>query len=68
VDIVAIDDSKLDTVISTPTQSYEVEFNRKDPLVIRAGASVRAFGLHWFADVGVVGEEYVRLGTALVFF
>lgn len=66
-DVAVYEDAELDTPISTSTVSYDIEFERRDPFSIMAGASVRKLGIHWFADLSVIGEDSLRLGAALVF-
>ena len=66
-EIILYGDAALDSPISTSTQTYKVSFDRKDPFSITAGVSVEQWGLHWFTDLSLIGEDSLRLGAAVVF-
>jgi len=65
--VIVLEDAALDTPISTPALSYEIEFERTDPFSVTAGLSIRQWGIHWFTDLSVIGEDSLRVGAALVF-
>jgi hypothetical protein len=67
LEVVALENTELDALIATPNASYEIEFDRTDPFSATAGLSVKQWGIHWFTELSVIGEDSIRVGAALVF-
>ena len=65
--MVLVDSVDMDGSIVAGTQSFDIEFNRSDPIMLTGGAGVKLWGVHWFTDISLIGEEYVRLGAAWIF-
>jgi len=63
----ALEDAKLEPGIPANAATYGVDLERANPLLLTAGGSIKASGVHWRLDCVFLGETSVRVGAAFVF-